>query len=274
MIIFHGGGFIVGNGADDARWAGALVNDLDAVVIAVNCRCAPAYSFPTPVEDGADAICYIAREARSLGIDPEKLFISGFSAGGNLAFSSYLLTQSPITWSYPAFPAPKFVGIVGFYPVLDFTVSRKTKKANSVKPESCLPEFLTSIFDQSYLHPMPEDLRDARLSPAQAPEEHLKSLPPVHLCCCEHDMLMAEGNHFRDRLEGMGKHVKWRLVQGEAHAWDKGFAKSEKPTVQIEYDQAMGSILSWLGEPERARMMINRAEEGAKAAEAGKAKQR
>jgi acetyl esterase/lipase len=229
-------------------------------VIAVNCRCAPAYPFPTPVEDGADAILHISREAEAFGIDPQKLFISGFSAGGNLAFTSYLLTQSPRTWNYPAFDPPRIQGIVGFYPVLDFTVSRKDKKATSVKPEASLPDFLTSLFDQSYLHPVPHDLRDARLSPAQASDEHLQSLPPVHLCCCEHDMLMAEGKRFHDRLLSMNKRVTWRLVEGEAHAWDKGTAKNEKPTVQTEYDQAMCSILTWLGEPEKARAMAQRAD--------------
>ena len=139
VIVFHGGGFIIGNGTDDSRWAGALMNGLDAVVIAVNYRCAPGHPFPTPVEDCADAILYVSREARSLGIDPDKLFISGFSAGGNLAFSSYLLLNSSRTWHYPDVPKPRIRGIIAFYPLLDFTAARKDKREASVKPEACLP---------------------------------------------------------------------------------------------------------------------------------------
>ena len=55
VINFHGGGFVLGQGTDDARWAGAVMAAIDAVVFSVNYRLAPDYPFPTPVEDCADA---------------------------------------------------------------------------------------------------------------------------------------------------------------------------------------------------------------------------
>lgn len=267
VIVLHGGGFIIGNGTDDSRWAGALMDSLDAIVVAVNYRCAPGHPFPTPVEDGADAILYVAREAKSLGIDPDKLFISGFSAGGNLAFSSYFLLQSPSTWNYPQLTAPRIRGIIAYYPLLDFTISRKDKKAGCCKPEACLPESMTSLFDQSYLHPPPHR-SDARVSPAKAHDELFKTLPPVHLCCCEWDMLMAEGERFKQRLESMGKEVNWRLVKGEAHGWDKPPPMSVKPSVKVEYEQAIASMLGWLGEDKGKEEMVKQAQEDAKAVEA------
>jgi len=246
VIVFHGGGFVIGNGTDDSRWAAACMHHLDAVVIAVNYRCAPGYPFPTPVEDCADAILHIAREAPSYGIDPNKLFLSGFSAGGNLAPAAYYLLTSGDKWGYKITP-PRIRGIVLFYPLLDFTISRKEKKESCCKPEHCLPDSLTSLFDQSYLHPSP-DRSDPRISPALAPDDLVERLPPVHFCCCEYDMLEQEAARFRDRLESMGKMVSWRLVKEEKHGWDKPPPLTVKDSVAIEYEQAAMNMKRWLGE--------------------------
>ena len=246
VVVFHGGGFVIGNGTDDARWAAACMQHLDAVVIAVNYRCAPSYPFPTPVEDCADAILQIAQEASSYDIDPNKLFLSGFSAGGNLAPAAYYLLTSGAKWGYKIKP-PRIRGIVLFYPLLDFTIPRKEKKESCCKPEHCLPDSLTSLFDQSYLHPSP-DRSDPRISPALATDDLVEKLPPIHLCCCEYDMLEQEAEAFRDRLESMGKMVSWRLVKEEKHGWDKPPPMTVKDSVAIEYEQAALNMKRWLGE--------------------------
>ena len=41
--------------------------------------------FPTPLADASLAICHIKDHAEEYGIDPEELFVAGFSAGGHLA---------------------------------------------------------------------------------------------------------------------------------------------------------------------------------------------
>lgn len=87
VINFHGGGFTLGHSWDDARWCGTVVNECNAVVVSVDYRLAPEHPFPTAVEDGVDAVIYIYKHAEELGIDREKIALSGFSSGGNMCFT-------------------------------------------------------------------------------------------------------------------------------------------------------------------------------------------
>ncbi|KAK4619978.1 AB hydrolase superfamily protein [Fulvia fulva] len=87
VINFHGGGFTLGSPHDDARWCGTVVQECNAVVVSVDYRLAPEFPFPTAVEDGVDAVLYIHKHAEELGINPDKIALSGFSSGGNMAFT-------------------------------------------------------------------------------------------------------------------------------------------------------------------------------------------
>ena len=87
VLNFHGGGFALGSAADDARWATAVVEQVDAVVISVEYRLAPERPFPAAVEDGVDALLWLYKHADALSIDRQRIALSGFSAGGNLCFT-------------------------------------------------------------------------------------------------------------------------------------------------------------------------------------------
>lgn len=87
VINFHGGGFTLGTAKDDARWCNTVVEECQAVVVSVDYRLAPECPFPTAVEDGVDAVLWVYRHAKELGIDRDNIAISGFSSGGNMAFS-------------------------------------------------------------------------------------------------------------------------------------------------------------------------------------------
>ncbi|KXS98459.1 hypothetical protein AC578_8073 [Pseudocercospora eumusae] len=87
VINFHGGGFTLGSAYDDARWCGTVVNECNAIVVSVDYRLAPENPFPTAVEDGVDAVLWIHKHAEELGINTDKIILSGFSSGGNMAFT-------------------------------------------------------------------------------------------------------------------------------------------------------------------------------------------
>ncbi|PNY23982.1 Arylacetamide deacetylase [Tolypocladium capitatum] len=250
IVNLHGGGWILGQGTDDARWAGAVMDALDAVVFTVNYRLAPRYPFPVPIEDCVDAILQVAARAAEFGVDGGRVLLSGFSAGATIALASWVVLQNPSRWNYklPETP-PKVVGLALFYPTLDMTIARPEKRQTCTRPELTLSPGLTDLIDASYCYPpVPRGQRtDPRLSPGLMPDELLKELPPMHLCLCEYDMLLAEGVRFAKRLQFHGKPFSMRVVDGEAHAWDKPPPMAPKESVNVEYGEATQAMAGWLG---------------------------
>lgn len=296
IINFHGGGFTLGKATDDARWCGTVVDECNAVVISVDYRLAPEYPFPVAVEDGADAVLWVHENAEEIGVDREKIALSGFSSGGNMVFSVPLRLYDEMTGfareeiltaqnstkkqeEHAAYAEPAMVPdsasssstkvppearpdvvtinpddptppdpnlttktdakvdlrpipdihircIIPWYPSLDYTRTREDRRATSRRKDQDLPALFTDLFDESYLHPPDKvNLNSPYLSPGIAPTELLKyGLPEeVIMHTCEFDMLLDEGEAFRDRLtsDPLNKKVTYRMVEGVPHGWDK-----------------------------------------------------
>jgi acetyl esterase/lipase len=91
VIVLPGGGYVhVVNekeGAVEGKWLAA--HGVAAFVLQY--RLSPWYKYPAPMLDGARAVRYVRAHAAEYGIDPNKIGVWGFSAGGNLA--GYLATE-------------------------------------------------------------------------------------------------------------------------------------------------------------------------------------
>ena len=87
VIVMPGGGYthlvMPQEGALEARWLAA--HGVSAFVLEY--RLAPAYLYPAQMLDASRAIRYVRAHAAELGVDPKRLGIWGFSAGGSLAGS-------------------------------------------------------------------------------------------------------------------------------------------------------------------------------------------
>lgn len=228
VVNFHGGGFTIGSPTDDARWAASIVREVTAVVVSAQYRLAPEYPFPTAVEDGVSVLLHLGANAESLGIDACKTTLSGFSAGGNLAFTVPLRLQTYIADlqherggnTLPTIP--NIVSIIAWYPSIDNRLSRSQRRASSLKPHKTLPPILTNLFDAAYF-PNPESVKSPLASPAAATDEALKAALPddIAMFLCEYDMLLQEGHEFAKRLKGLGKRVTCEVVGKRVHGFDK-----------------------------------------------------
>lgn len=87
VVNFHGGGFCLGHATDDRYWARVVLKDTPAVFVSVGYRLAPEYPFPQGVDDCVEALLYLQMHADELRLNPAQIALSGFSSGGNLAFT-------------------------------------------------------------------------------------------------------------------------------------------------------------------------------------------
>ncbi|KAL8996272.1 MAG: hypothetical protein Q9169_004157 [Polycauliona sp. 2 TL-2023] len=254
VVNFHGGGFTLGRYSDDARWATAIVRHASSIVVGVTYRLAPEYSFPTAVDDGVYALLHLFAQASSLGIDPTQISLSGFSAGGNLAFTVALRLQSYLrTVADPRASASaptQLASIIAWYPNVDNRLTRDQRRAVSLKPSKTLPPVLTSLFDASYF-PNAASVESPYASPAAASDEELKMALPadIALFLCEWDMLLQEGKDFAERLIRLGKRVRCEIITEREHAFDK---KPWPFTLDWKADKYYKQAWEWLREVHRA----------------------
>lgn len=87
VVNFHGGGFTLGGPKDDKYWARVVLAETPAIFVSVGYRRAPEHPFPQPVDDCVEALLYMCSHADELHLDPSQIALSGFSSGGNLAFT-------------------------------------------------------------------------------------------------------------------------------------------------------------------------------------------
>ncbi|XP_026863824.2 neutral cholesterol ester hydrolase 1 isoform X1 [Electrophorus electricus] len=89
VIYFHGGGWALGSGRMRSYdlLCRKMAEELDAVIISVDYKLAPDAHFPEQYDDALSACRHIlkAEVLASLSMDPERVAVSGDSAGGNLA---------------------------------------------------------------------------------------------------------------------------------------------------------------------------------------------
>lgn len=89
VLYFHGGGWALGSGRMRSYdlLCRKMAEDLDAVVMSVDYRLAPEAVFPDQYHDAlAASRAFLSSQVlERYGIDPQRVCVSGDSAGGNLA---------------------------------------------------------------------------------------------------------------------------------------------------------------------------------------------
>lgn len=200
LLSVHGGGWVVGDPADNDAWNSKFANQHSALVVALNYGKAPTNPYPGPRLDVEAIIAAVFADPElTPHMDRSKVGITGFSAGGALALSVSLS---------PAVRDKITAGCVPVYPVTDLSVPMEEKAATRrYKPalagaRGATSDFLRPmgpLFDWSYV-PIGQDLRDPLLSPYFADRA---SFPRrMWLIGCELDLLGHEAWRLACKLAG------------------------------------------------------------------------
>ena len=92
-VIFwvHGGAFLGGDKADITEYAVQIASE-GYIVVNMNYELAPGAKYPTPLHQMDEAYTFIAREAEKYGIDMDRVYFAGDSAGAQIV-SQYVNVQ-------------------------------------------------------------------------------------------------------------------------------------------------------------------------------------
>jgi acetyl esterase/lipase len=231
ILNIHGGGMVAGSarGAD-------LVDDLvraealHLAVIAVEYRLAPEHPDPVPVEDCYAALCWVAAHRDQLGIDPDRIVLSGNSAGGGLAAGVALLARDR--------GGPRPLGQLLQCPMLDDRCG--TESARQMEHVG----LWNTVSNRTGWDALLGDRRggphvSAYAAPARA--EDLAGLPPAFIDVGGVECLRDEAISYALALSRAG-------VPTELHLWSGGFHSFDQwvPGAAVSR-AARAARLSWLG---------------------------
>jgi acetyl esterase len=175
------------------------------IVVAVDYRLAPEHKFPAAVDDAIAATAWISANARQLGIDANRLSVSGDSAGGNLAAIVSLHARDT---------GSKIAGQVLIYPATDFRMSHPSH--SEPETDCLLTHSVIRWFRDHYLT-CEADGENWRASPARVTT--LSGLPPAFVLTAGADPLRDEGDEYAQRLREAGVPVEYRTYPGQFHGF-------------------------------------------------------
>jgi len=190
VVFYHGGGLTAGKRSIPKELTGR-----GWAVVGAGYRLHPKVQHPVYIEDAAAALAWTFKNIGSFGGDPDKIFVTGISAGG------YLTAMVGLDKTYLAKHGLDANRIAGLIPVTGQMITHQTvRKEQGVEPSKFRPTI------DKY-----------------APLYHVRSDAPPILCVTggwEVDMLMrAEENlYFVSMLKLVGhKAVKHIVIEGADH---------------------------------------------------------
>ena len=206
IVFFHDGGWILGNMNKCAAVCSNNCNTTGATVLAVDYRLAPQFKFPTPLEDCYSAFLWAAQGARYWKVDPDKIYVMGNCAGGNLAASVTRLARDR--------KGPKIAGQILFSPITDGRMRTRSNEDFADCPT--LPTKSLKFFIQSYSRE-PKDILDPLFSPLLA-KDHSR-LPDTLVICGEYDPLLDDSMLYADALASADTPAKCLVAKGMFHSF-------------------------------------------------------
>lgn len=90
LFHIHGGGMIAGDSRAGVSYLVDYAARYQAVIASIEYRLAPEHPFPAAVDDCFRGFCWLVENAAALGLDPDRIVITGASAGGGLAAATSL----------------------------------------------------------------------------------------------------------------------------------------------------------------------------------------
>jgi cation diffusion facilitator CzcD-associated flavoprotein CzcO/acetyl esterase/lipase len=236
VVFLHGGGWIGGSIDVYDEPCATLARRLGALVVSPDYRLAPEHPFPAAVNDTVAVLRWTADQIAEFGGDPERIAVSGESAGANLATVAARRLRDE--------GGPSLRAQVLITPPVDFLADTDSRKKFANGP--ILSMEVAMRMGSLYLG----DPANA-MSPWAAPlrADDLSGLPPALVITMEIDPTRDEAEDYARALAAAGVPTDCRRIEGLFHAT---FELSGAIPRAAEIHDAVADFLAPLLSPEKA----------------------
>lgn len=238
FYYFHGGGFCIGSRTwpNCQNYCFKLALDLHAIIISPDYRLAPENRLPAAIEDGITALKWLQSQAVSEEPDAwlvggeadfSRVFISGDSAGGNIAHN--LAVQlgagsrelSPVRVRGYVYLAPFFGGV-------ELTKSEAEGPKDAFLNWELIDRFwrLSIPLGETTDHPLVNPF--GPVSPSLEEVE----LDPILVVVGGSDLLKDRAKIFWEKLNKWGKKVEYAEFEGQQHGFFT-FDTNSQPATEL-----------------------------------------
>jgi acetyl esterase/lipase len=150
VVFWHGGRWSSGDKAD-YLFVGATLAQLGYVAVLPNYRHYPQVKMAGFMHDAAQAALWAAAHAESYGADPNRLYLTGHSAGAHMAA---LVTLDERYFAAAARSAPRIAGVMGLSGAYDFLPLREPDVQDMFGPPELYPDSQPINFVRADAPPM------------------------------------------------------------------------------------------------------------------------
>ncbi len=204
VVFYHGGGFVLENGASTDASSRALAGASGFIVVAPSYRLAPEAKFPAAQNDALAAYRWVLANAASFGGDPKKVALAGEGAGGMLAVDASMAARDAHV------PMPAGLVLIAPAAGIDMGTASYLQDA-AARPwseKAVLWAFNLVLAD-------PDEKHDPRID--LIGRGMLDGLPPTTIITAEIDPLRSDGERLGGKLKLATVPVELRDYPGVTH---------------------------------------------------------
>ncbi len=208
LVYFAGGAYMMVPTSVHKKNILYYIKEANCVCILVLYRLAPKHPFPSAHLDAYEALEYVFKNAKKLGVDPNNIIVGGDSAGGNLAASVCLIDRDN--------GFNRIKGQMLIYPALDYGSEIKSRQLYTDTPmfNSKAEKFMLKTY---FKHGFPKNW-EGYAFPCK--NENLNNLPPAYIETAEFDCLRDDGIKYANLLKDSGTNATLFETLGTMHGYD------------------------------------------------------